>query len=84
MKTEAGALQVTCSLGVATRAVMRACCDDDPERLRSLQLRFSTPVYPGETLATDIWIDADVVSFRTRVVERDLVVLNNGRAAVRH
>jgi acyl dehydratase len=71
-----------CSLGVATRAVMRACCDDDPARLRSLKLRFSSPVYPGETLVTDIWRDGEVVSFRTRVAERDLVVLNNGRAVV--
>lgn len=71
-----------CSLGVATRAVMRACCGDDPARLRSLKLRFSSPVYPGETLVTDVWRDNEVVSFRTRVVERDVVVLNNGRAVV--
>jgi acyl dehydratase len=71
-----------CSLGVATRAVLRACCDDDPRRLRSLKLRFSSPVYPGETLVTDIWRDGSEVSFRTRVAERDVVVLNNGRALV--
>jgi acyl dehydratase len=71
-----------CSLGVATRAVMRACCDDDPARLRSLKLRFSAPVYPGETLLTEIWRDGEEVSFRTRVAERDVVVLNNGRAVV--
>jgi acyl dehydratase len=73
-------LQGLCSLGVATRAVMRACCDDDPARLRSLKLRFSAPVYPGETLVTDVWRDGEVVSFRTRVAERGVVVLNNGRA----
>ncbi|HSW19147.1 MAG TPA: MaoC/PaaZ C-terminal domain-containing protein [Ramlibacter sp.] len=71
-----------CTLGVATRAVMRACCDDDPKRLRSLKLRFSSPVYPGETLATEVWRDGAVVSFRVRSVERDLVVLNNGCASV--
>lgn len=71
-----------CSLGVATRAVLRACCDDVPERLKSLKLRFSSPVYPGETLLTDIWRDGDVVSFRTRVAERDVVVLNNGHAVI--
>ncbi|MDB5858280.1 MAG: Acyl dehydratase [Ramlibacter sp.] len=71
-----------CSLGVATRAVMRACCGDDPARLRSLRLRFSSPVYPGETLVTEIWRDGEVVSFRTRVAERNVLVLNNGRAVV--
>jgi acyl dehydratase len=71
-----------CSLGVATRAVLRACCDDDPVRLHSLKLRFSSPVYPGETLVTDMWREGEVVSFRTRVAERDVVVLGNGRAVV--
>ena len=71
-----------CSLGVATRAVLRACCDDQPDRLRSLQLRFSAPVYPGETLITDVWRDGEVASFRTRVAERNVVVLNNGRAII--
>lgn len=71
-----------CTLGLATRAVLRACCDDQPERLRSLQLRFTSPVYPGETLITEIWRDADVVSFRARVAERNVLVLNNGRAHV--
>lgn len=71
-----------CSLGVATRAILSACCHDEPERLKSLQLRFSSPVYPGETLITDLWKDGEVVSFRSRVAERDIVVLNNGRAVV--
>ena len=71
-----------CSLGVATRAVLASCCEDQPERLKALQLRFSSPVYPGETLVTDIWRDGAVVSFRSRVAERNVVVLNNGRAVV--
>lgn len=71
-----------CSLGVATRAIMQACCDDQPERLRALQLRFTSPVYPGDTLVTDIWRDTEMVSFRCRVAERNVVVLSNGRALV--
>lgn len=72
-----------CTLGVATRAVLAACADNQPERLASLQLRFSSPVYPGETLVTDFWReDNGVLSFRSRVAERDLVVLNNGRAVI--
>lgn len=71
-----------CSLGVATRAVLQATCGDRPERLKSLALRFSTPVYPGETVATDYWLDGPIVSFRARVLERDVVVLGNGRAEI--
>lgn len=69
-----------CTLGVATRAIVQAVCEDQPERLKSFRLRFSSPVYPGETIATDYWADGPVVSFRSRVLERDVVVLSNGRA----
>jgi acyl dehydratase len=39
-------------------------------------------VFPGETIRTEIWRDGGQVSFRARVVERDVVVLNNGLASV--
>ena len=35
-----------------------------------------------ETLRSEIWQDGETVSFRTSVVERDLVVLNNGFARI--
>ena len=55
------------------------CCAGSPTTARQLghlQVRFSAPVFPGETLRTEMWSDG---SFRTRVVERDVVVLDNGR-----
>jgi acyl dehydratase len=72
-----------CSLGVAGHAILKVACDYDPARLASLKLRFSSPVYPGETIRTEIWIDGGNVSFRARVVERDIVVLDNGLATLR-
>lgn len=71
-----------CSLGVAGHAVLKTCCDYDPSRFKSLALRFSAPVYPGETIRTEIWRDGPVVSFRARALERDVVVLNNGKVVV--
>jgi acyl dehydratase len=71
-----------CSLGVAGHAILKSCCAYDATRFKSLQLRFSSPVYPGETIRTEMWVDGDQVSFRSRVVERDVVVLNNGLAVV--
>jgi acyl dehydratase len=65
--------------GIACRALLRTVCDYDAGRLLSFDARFSAPVYPGEDIATDIWRDGDVVSFRCRVPARDVVVLNNGR-----
>lgn len=72
-----------CSLGVAGHALLKAVCDYDPARLAELDVRFSAPVLPGETLRTEIWRDGEIVSFRTKVMERDVVVLNNGRAVLR-
>ncbi|RQR22035.1 3-alpha,7-alpha,12-alpha-trihydroxy-5-beta-cholest-24-enoyl-CoA hydratase [Burkholderia sp. Bp9143] len=71
-----------CTMGVATRAIIQGGCNDDPERLRSVKLRFSAPVYPGETLLTELWRECNGVSFRTTAVERNVTVLNNGYAEI--
>lgn len=71
-----------CTLGVAGHALLKTCCDYDPERLKSIRVRFTAPVYPGETLRTEIWRDGALISFRARALERDVVVLSNGRAEV--
>jgi acyl dehydratase len=68
-----------CTLGVICHALVRALADYDASRLRQLSLRFSSPVYPGESIRTEIWPDG---SFRARVVERDVVVASNGYAAI--
>ena len=39
-------------------------------------------MYPGETIRTEIWEDGDTVSFRSKVLERDTVVLNNGKVSL--
>jgi len=75
-------LQGLGTFGVAGHAILRSVCDYDPARLRSIAGRFSAPVFPGETIRTEIWRDSDAVSFRARVVERDAVAINNGRAEV--
>ena len=66
-----------CTLGVVTHALVRTLADYDATRLRALDLRFSAPVFPGETIRTEMWRDG---SFRARVLERDVVVINNGKA----
>jgi acyl dehydratase len=63
--------------------VLKTFCGYDPNKLKSFAARFSAPVFPGETIRTEMWRDGNVVSFRARVVERDVVAVNNGRAEVR-
>lgn len=72
-----------CTFGIAGYAVLKTMCGNDPTRLTAIKVRFSSPVYPGETIRTEMWLDGSNVSFRARVVERDVVVLNNGLAEIR-
>src|SRR5262245_10204416 len=71
-----------CTFGVAGRALVKACCGGDPARLKSMQVRFSAPVFPSETIRIEMWPDGERISFRARAAERDVVVLNNGLARV--
>jgi acyl dehydratase len=70
------------TFGVAGHAILKTMCRYDPARFRSIAGRFSSPVFPGETIRTEMWRDGPVVSFRARLVERDVIVLNNGRAEI--
>ncbi len=65
---------------MASHAILKLCCGYEAGRLKSLRLRFSAPVYPGETIRTEIWRERNAVSFRSLAVERDVVVLSNGSA----
>ena len=67
--------------GVIGRALLAARCDNEPARLRRIDGRFSSPVYPGETIETSIWDEGEgKLAFRARVVERDKIVFTNGYA----
>jgi acyl dehydratase len=71
-----------CTYGVAGHAILRTFCGYEPEMLSSLSVRFSAPVYPGETIRTEMWRRGGTVLFRSRAIERDVVVLNNGVATI--
>ncbi len=64
-----------CTMGVVVHAVIAQLLGYRAERVRSVGLRFSSPVLPGETLRIDIWRNG---SFRARVVERDALAVTNG------
>jgi acyl dehydratase len=65
--------------GVVGRALVKAVCGDVPETLKRMDVRFSSPVYPGESFEIEIWREsAGRAAFRVRVPKRDVVVLQNG------
>jgi len=69
-----------CTYGTACRAILQQVAAYDHTKITGFDVRFSAPVYPGESIATDLWVDAQIVSFRCRIPAREnAVVINNGR-----
>ena len=72
-------LHGACTYAIACREILAHVCNYDNTRLGTFDVRFTAPVYPGEHVETKIWVDGTVVSFQSRAVERDVVVLDHGR-----
>ncbi len=72
-----------CTYGVVGRALLAEVAGNDATRIKKLNVRFSAPVFPGETIRTQIWRQHDGgYAFRAQVIERDLMVINNGYCEV--
>lgn len=71
-----------CTYGTACRAIVSTVCKYDAAKITGFDVRFSNPVFPGETIVTEMWVDGKIVSFRSKVKERDLLVLNNGKCTL--
>lgn len=69
-----------CTYGLAVRALLPTVAGGDPAVIRSVECRFSRPVFPGETVRFQIWAEGDHARFRARVAARDVTVLDAGRA----
>ena len=71
-----------CTYAIACRAVLASVADYRPERIRDFAVRFTSPVYPGDAIETDLWVDGGIVSFRCRVSDRAVTVIDNGRCVL--
>jgi acyl dehydratase len=71
-----------CTYGIVAKAVVDGVLDGDTTRLGSFRARFSGHVFPGETLVTRIWSDAQgwVVAAATK--ERETNVLSSAMVTV--
>jgi len=67
-----------CTFGYAARHVIREMAKNDPRYFKSIKVRFSDSVFPGETLVTEMWKEPDgKIIFRCKVKERDRTVISN-------
>lgn len=75
-------LHALCLQGIACHAILRIICEYDHTLIRSFSTAFTGIAFPGETLDTEIWQEANVVYFRLRSRERDAIVLDQGRCVL--
>lgn len=67
-----------CSFGFAGRAVLREYCENDVKKFKAIKVRFSSYVYPGETIVIEMWQEtSDRVIIRARTAERGEYCLTN-------
>jgi len=72
-----------CTFGFAARAVMKQFTATekgayDVTRFKSMRARFSKHVFPGETIVTEMWQEADNrIVFQARAAERHEIVLSH-------
>ena len=72
-----------CTYGVCARILVGALADRDETRLQYFKLRFSSPVFPGETIRVEYWHESDGnYAFQAKVVERDVIVVKGGQARI--
>lgn len=71
-----------CTYGMVARKLLGQWLDYDASRMASVDARFSSVVFPGETLEIQSWRDGDVLSFKASVPARGKTVLDNGRMEI--
>jgi acyl dehydratase len=63
-----------CTYGFTGRGLLNEICGGDAGRFKSMNARFSKPVFPGDTLTVSIWVDGSEAWFKTTNQNGDVVI----------
>jgi acyl dehydratase len=71
-----------CTMAFAGRAVLEAAAIEDPRAVKRIAVRFSAPLFPGETVRTRVWNVDGAFGFES-VGPQGTAVLKDGRLELR-
>ena len=63
-----------CTYGFTGRGLLNEICGGDAGRFKSMNARFSKPVFPGDTLTVSIWVNGSEALFKTTNQNGDVVI----------
>jgi len=64
-----------CFYGIASKLIVKAFCEGDANRLKSVQARFTSHVFPGETIQLSGWKEGNKIIFTAKTTEREKEVI---------
>ena len=71
-----------CTYGITCRGVLQTYADYDSSAFKQHIARFSSPVFPGETVTMELWKDGNVISFEAKVKSRNVTVIKSGKTVL--
>jgi len=72
-----------CFYGMICNALVRECCAFDQSRLARLHMNFNAPVFPGDELELQIWLEGCDLAFQVLAPARQSLVSRGGRAVLK-
>jgi acyl dehydratase len=64
-----------CTYGISAKQVVQNFAAGDHTQLKNIRCRFTSHVFPGETLLFSFWVNGNVVTYSAKTKERGKVVI---------